>query len=102
MGSTTRDQSVILYFGDQTDQWIDGLDFIRKEARFAPWLQKFMADAGQKLKEEMKDCECIIRDSLGNFATLYDLAEMYRHTTDETGFANAFLIYIMRAAMLLR
>ncbi|TLD17653.1 uncharacterized protein PgNI_00006 [Pyricularia grisea] len=99
MSSTAK---TILYFGDQTDQWIDGLDFIRKEARFAPWLQKFMADACQKLKEEMKDCESIIRDSLGDFATLYDLAEMYRHTPDETGFANAFLIYIMRAAMLLR
>ncbi|TLD11764.1 hypothetical protein PspLS_11650 [Pyricularia sp. CBS 133598] len=93
---------VILYFGDQTDQWIDGLDFIRKEARFAPWLRTFMADACQKLKAEMNDCESIIKDSLGNFATLYDLAEMYRHTPDETGFANAFLIYVMRAAMLLR
>ncbi|KAI3557779.1 beta-ketoacyl synthase domain-containing protein [Colletotrichum abscissum] len=95
-------QKTILFFGDQTDPWVDGIDYIMKQAGLAPWLQVFMSDLCKKVKSELKNFESVITDSLGDFSSIYELAEKYRHSVDETGVANAILIYTMRAAMLLQ
>ncbi|KXH65978.1 beta-ketoacyl synthase domain-containing protein [Colletotrichum salicis] len=95
-------QKTILFFGDQTDPWVDGIDYIMKQAGLAPWLQCFMTDLCTKIKSELKNVESTITESLGEFSSIYELAEKYRHAVDETGVANAILIYTMRAAMLLQ
>ncbi|KAF6830254.1 beta-ketoacyl synthase domain-containing protein [Colletotrichum plurivorum] len=91
----------LLYFGDQTDSWIDGIDYIMKQAIATPWLRSFMSDMARRVKEETRVMEPAITESLGDFTSLFELAERYRDTTDEVGLANAILIYTMRAAMLL-
>ncbi|KAJ0329999.1 hypothetical protein COL5a_003829 [Colletotrichum fioriniae] len=95
-------QKTILFFGDQTDPWVDGIDYIMKQAGLAPWLQCFMSDLCKKVKSELSNFESPITKSLGEFSSIYELAEKYRHKIDETGVANAILIYTMRAAMLLQ
>ncbi|KAF6807044.1 beta-ketoacyl synthase domain-containing protein [Colletotrichum musicola] len=92
----------LLYFGDQTDSWVDGIDYIMKQALATPWLRSFMNDLARKVKEETRVMEPAITESLGDFTSLFELAERYRDTTDEAGLANAILIYTMRAAMLLQ
>lgn len=92
----------LLYFGDQTDSWVDGIDYIMKQALSNSWLRSFMNDMARKVKEETRAMEPAITESLGDFTSLFELAERYRDTADEAGLANAILIYTMRAAMLLQ
>lgn len=98
MGSS----QTILFIGDQTDAWIDGIDYITHQATRTPWLKTFMRDLCHTMKAELKDMEPAVTESLGNFQSLPELADRYRTVADETGVANALLIHAVRAALLLQ
>lgn len=95
-------KKTILFFGDQTDEWLDHINYIARQAVSTPWLQSFMEDVCGTVKSETRGMESTMTESLGEYASLYELAERYTHITDEAGLANAILIYTMRAAMLLK
>ena|ERR1700761_1516267 len=92
----------ILYFGDQTDAWVDGIDQLYRQAATIPWLQTLLDDLLQVIKEESKGMDQVLRDRLGDYSSLLELADRYRHTPDELGIARAFLLHAVRAAMLLQ
>jgi hypothetical protein len=92
----------LLYFGDQTDAWVDGIDQLYRQAATTPWIQAFLDDLLRVLKEESQGMDDVLRDSLGEYSSLLELAERYRHTTDEVGMARAILLHAVRAGMLLQ
>lgn len=92
----------IIFIGDQTDPWIDGIDYITKQSKHTPWLKSFMRDLCHTIKIELKHMEPCVTESLGDFQSLQELAETYRGVVDQTGVANAILIHAVRAAMLLQ
>lgn len=102
MRTMERTRKSIIYIGDQTDPWIDGIDYITKHAAHTPWLKAFMRDLCQTIKSELKDMEPDVTETLGNFQSLQELAEKYRGVIDQTGVANAILIHAVRATMLLQ
>jgi zearalenone synthase (nonreducing iterative type I polyketide synthase) len=99
MGSISQ---TILYFGDQTDAWVDGIDQLYRQAATIPWLQSFLEDLLQVVKEETRGMDHVLRDSLGDYSSLLELADRYRYTTDEVGMARAILLHAVRGAMLLQ
>ena len=92
----------ILYFGDQTDSWIDGIDQLYRQAAATPWLHSFLSDIVSVFKKNSKGMDGTLYDSLGNYSSLLELADTYRHTADEVGMAHAILLHAVRAAMLLQ
>lgn len=96
--------ATVLLFGDQTDSWVDGLDQLYHHASSAPWLQSFLDDLTDVINTETKALmlDRTTQDSLGHFATLQELGERYRHTTDELGVARALLLHGVRAGSLLQ
>lgn len=95
-------RKTILFIGDQTDPWVDSIDYITKNAVRTPWLRSFMRDLCHTVKLELSGMEPEVTESLGNFQSLQELAERYRDVGDETGVANAILIHAVRAVMLLQ
>lgn len=95
-------KKTILLFGDQTDSWVDGIDRLYQDAASIPWLQSFLDDLTHTFKTHTVGMDAVLRNSLGDFATLQELAEKYRYTTDDVGMAQAFLIYAVRAGILLK
>lgn len=93
----------VLYFGDQTDASVDGIDQLYRQSILEPWLQKFLdVDLLQVIKEESKGMDRVLCDSLGDYTNLLELADRYRHTADEVGMARAILLHAVRSAMLLQ
>ncbi|RFN53982.1 non-reducing polyketide synthase [Fusarium flagelliforme] len=95
-------KKTILLFGDQTDSWVDGIDRLYQDAASSPWLQSFLDDLTHAFKAHTGGMDAVLRESLGDFATLQELAEKYRYTTDDVGMAQAFLIYAVRAGIFLK
>ncbi|WXC56822.1 Non-reducing polyketide synthase zea1 [Fusarium graminearum] len=95
-------KKTILLFGDQTDSWVDGIDRLYQDAASIPWLQSFLDDLTHTFKTHTVGMDAVLRNSLGDFANLQELAEKYRYTTDDVGMAQAFLIYAVRAGILLK
>lgn len=96
------DPQTILYFGDQTDAWVDGIDQLYRQAATTSWLQTFLDDLCQVVKDESIGMDRVLQDSLGVYSSLLELADRYRYTTDEVGMARAVLLHAVRAAMLLQ
>lgn len=92
----------ILYFGDQTDAWIDGIDQLHRQAATTPWLQSLLAHLVRVYKEESRGMDTVLQDSMGDYSTLQDLADRYRHSPDQLGMVHALLLHSVRAAMLLQ
>ena len=92
----------ILYFGDQTDPYIDGIDRLYKQAATTPWLEKFLNDIARVFREETKGLDPAMHDRLGDFSSLLELTDRYRHVTDEMGIAHSLLLHAVRAATLLQ
>nr|ACD39753.1 non-reducing polyketide synthase [Hypomyces subiculosus] len=92
----------ILYFGDQTDSWVDSLDQLYRQAATIPWLQTFLDDLVKVFKEESRGMDHALQDSVGEYSTLLDLADRYRHGTDEIGMVRAVLLHAARGGMLLQ
>ena len=95
-------QQTILYCGDQTDPWAEGIDQLYRQAATTSWLQSFLDDLVQVFKEEVKGMNRVWLDSLGDYSSILELADRYRYTTDELGMAHALLLHALRAAMLLQ
>ena len=93
---------IILYFGDQTDHWADGIDQLYRQAATTSWLQSFLDDIAQVFKQEAQGMDRVLHDSLGDYSSLLELADRYRYATDEMGMAHAMLLHALRAAMLLQ
>ncbi|KAF2273801.1 polyketide synthase [Westerdykella ornata] len=92
----------VLYFGDQTDGWVEGIDQLHRQAATTPWLKDFFDDVLRVVKEESQGMDDVLTDSLGDYSSLFDLADRYRYSPDEVGMARAVLLHVVRAAMLLQ
>lgn len=92
----------VLYFGDQTDAWLEGIDQLFRQAKTTPWLRSFLDDLVRLFKEGSHGMDSVLQESLGNFSTLLELADRYRHTADEVGLVHAILLHAVRSAMLLQ
>ncbi|KAK2786783.1 polyketide synthase pks13 [Onygenales sp. PD_12] len=91
----------VLLFGDVTDPWVDGIDYVYNQAATKPWLRSFLGDLFTVLKEETRAMDRALQESFKACSSFQELAERYRHTGDEFGMAHAMLIYAIRAVVLL-
>lgn len=99
MGSTSK---TVLLVGDQNDPFVEGIDYVYKQAETQPWLAAFLADNVAVVKDEMSHWEHALRDTMGVFHTFQELSEKFRNEPDEIGMAHGLLVYIMRQALLLQ
>lgn len=99
MGSTTK---TVLLLGDQNDPFVQGIDYLYKQAETQPWLASFLADNVSILKEQMTHWESTLRETMGVFHTFQELADKYRTKPDPVGMSHGFLVFIMRQALLLQ
>jgi hypothetical protein len=98
MGSTRP--SVVL-FGDLTDSWVNGMDYVFSQASTTPWLQSFLDDLFSAYKTEIRDMESFLRESFGACSNFQELAQKYRRSSDQVGLVHAMLLYTLRAVLLL-
>ncbi|CAN8099864.1 unnamed protein product [Discula destructiva] len=99
MGSTIK---TVLLVGDQNDAFVQGIDYLYKQAETQPWLASFLADNVAILKEQMTHWESTLRDTMGVFHTFQELADKYRTKPDPVGMSHGMLVFIMRQALLLQ
>lgn len=99
MGSITK---TVFLVGDQNDPFVQGIDYLYKQAETQPWLASFLADNVAILKEQMTHWESTLRDTMGVFHTFQELADKYRTTPDPVGMSHGMLVFIMRQALLLQ
>ena len=92
----------VLLFGDQSDAFVEGIDYICKQAEHQPWLRSFLADASAVLNDETRYWERALRESLGSFHTIQELSDQFRHQGDGIGMAHGLLVFIMRQSLLLQ
>ena len=91
----------VLLFGDVTDAWVDGMDYVCGQATTTPWLQSFLGDLFTAFKAEVRGMDRFLRDSFGVCSSFQELAQKYRHSSDQVGMVHALLLYAVRAALLL-
>ncbi|KAK0728742.1 hypothetical protein B0T26DRAFT_768494 [Lasiosphaeria miniovina] len=91
----------VLLFGDVTDGWVSGMDYVSDKAVTTPWLRFFLADLFSAFRTEVKAMDRFLRDSFGACSNFQELAQKYRHSGDEVGMVHAMLLYAVRASMLL-
>lgn len=96
--------TTILLFGDQTDSWVDAIDQLYQQAASVSWLKSFLDQLAGVINAEAKKSalDRAIQDSLGHFASLQELGERYRHSTDELGVVRCLLLHTVRAGTLLQ
>lgn len=99
MGST---QPTVLLFGDVTDPWVEGMDYVCGQATTTPWLQQFLDDLFSAFKQEVRNMDRFLRDSFGAASSFKELVQRYRHSGDQVGMVQALLLYTVRAALLLK
>ncbi|ROV92577.1 hypothetical protein VMCG_08955 [Cytospora schulzeri] len=102
MGSTHPLPTVLL-FGDVTDAWVDGMDYVCSQATTTPWLQSFLRDLFSAFRDEVKAMDRFFQESfgIGACSSFQELAQKYRHSGDQVGMVHAMLLYAVRAALLL-
>lgn len=98
MGST---HPAVLLFGDVTEAWVDGMDYVCGQATTTPWLQSFLGDLFSAFTDEVKGMDRFLRESFGVCSSFQELAQKYRQSGDEVGMVHAMLLYAVRAALLL-
>ena len=91
----------VLLFGDQNDNFVEGIDYIYKQAEHKPWLRAFLADTVAAIHDEVRQWEHALRETLGYFRSIQELSDRFRDKDDDIGMAHALLIFIMRQALLL-
>ncbi|KAJ6190544.1 conidial yellow pigment biosynthesis polyketide synthase [Penicillium mononematosum] len=91
----------VLLFGDVTDPWVDGIDYVYSQAATRPWLRSFLGDLFSVLKAEIRTMDRTLQDSFRDCSGFQELADRYRYTGDDFGMAHAMLIYAIRAVLLL-
>lgn len=99
----THPYPAVLLFGDVTDAWVDGMDYVCGQATTTPWLQSFLRDLFSALKDEVRTMDRFLQESfgIGACSSFQELAQKYRHQGDQVGMVHAMLLYAMRAALLL-
>lgn len=102
MGSTYPHPTVLL-FGDVTDAWVEGMDYVCSQATTTPWLQSFLKDLFSAFRDEVTAMDRFLQESfgIGACSSLQELAQKYRHAGDQVGMVHAMLLYAVRAALLL-
>ena len=92
----------VLLFGDQSDAFIEGIDYICQQAEHQSWLQSFLTDTALVLRSEISSWRRELRDCLGDFHTIQELSDQFRHHGDVSGLAHGLLVFIMRQSLLLQ
>jgi hypothetical protein len=98
MGST---HPIVLLFGDLTDAWVGGMDYVLDQASKTPWLQSFLEDLFTAFKNEVKEMESFLKESFGPCSNFKELAQRHRRSRDQVGLVHAMLLYTVRATLLL-
>lgn len=98
MGSTPL---TVLLFGDITDSWVDGIDYVFDQATTTQWLRSFLEDLFSAAKAEIRGMDSFLQESLGACSNFQELAQKYRYTSDQVGLVHAMLLYTVRAVLLL-
>jgi hypothetical protein len=98
MGST---HPIVLLFGDLTDAWVGGMDYVFSQASTTPWLQSFLDDLFSAFKTEVMDMDSFLKESFGACSNFKELAQKYRRSRDQVGLVHAMLLYTVRAVLLL-
>lgn len=98
MGSTPP---TVLLFGDLTDSWVDGMDYVFDQATTTPWLQSFLNDLFSAFKAEVRSMDGFLQESFGHSSNFPELAQKYRRSSDQVGLVHAMLLYTVRAVLLL-
>ncbi|KAK8134346.1 hypothetical protein PG984_006358 [Apiospora sp. TS-2023a] len=91
----------VLLFGDVTDPWVDGIDYVFRQAAAMPWLRSFLGQLFSAFRAETKHMDRTMQDSLGTCSSFQEMAQRYRHTADDFGMGNAMLLFALRASILL-
>ncbi|KAI9658366.1 MAG: Type I Iterative PKS [Bathelium mastoideum] len=91
----------ILLFGDLTDTWADGMDYVIGRATTTPWLQSFLVDLFSAFKAEMRCMDSFLQESFGACSSFQELDQTYRRSSDQVGMVDAMLLYVVRAVLLL-
>lgn len=92
----------VLLFGDLTDTWVDGIDYVFSQATTTPWLQFFLDDLFAGFKTEVRGMEGFLQESFGACSNFQELAQRYRYTSDQVGMVHAMLLYVTRSVLLLQ
>lgn len=98
MGSTPP---TVLLFGDLTDSWVDGMDYVFDQATTTPWLPSFLDDLFTAFKAEVRSMDAFLQESFGHCSNFQELAQKYRRSSDQVGLVHAMLLYTVRAVLLL-
>ena len=98
MGST---HPIVLLFGDLTDAWVGGMDYVLSQASTTPWLQSFLDDLFSAFKTEVMVMDSFLKESFGACSNFKELAQKYRPSRDQVGLVHAMLLYTVRAVLLL-
>lgn len=98
MGSTPP---TVLLFGDLTDSWFEGMDYVFNQATTTPWLQPFLNDLFSAFKAEVINMDGFLQESFGHCSNFQELAQKYRRSSDQVGLVHAMLLYTVRAVLLL-
>jgi len=91
----------VLLFGDLTDAWVDGMDYVFGQATTTPWLQSFLDDLFSAFKAEVRGMDSFLQESFGPCSNFQELAQKYRRSSDQVGLVHAMLLYAVRAVLLL-
>lgn len=99
----THPHPTVLLFGDVTDAWVDGMDYVSSQATTTPWLQSFLRDLFSAFRDEVKSMDRFLQESfgIGACSSLQEIAHKYRQSGDQVGMVHAMLLYTVRAALLL-
>ncbi|KAJ5437643.1 hypothetical protein N7445_006187 [Penicillium cf. griseofulvum] len=94
----------ILFFGDQTDSWVDEISQLYKQAASTPWLKDFLDKLADCINVEIKAnvMDATLQSSLGHFSSLQELGERYHHANDDLGVVRALLLHTVRSGTLLQ
>ncbi|ORY05388.1 conidial yellow pigment biosynthesis polyketide synthase [Clohesyomyces aquaticus] len=98
MGST---HPTVLLFGDITDTWVDGMDYVFGQATTTAWLRSFLDDLFSACKAEIRGMDSFLQESFGACSNFQELAQKYRYSSDQVGLVHAMLLYTVRAVLLL-
>jgi len=98
MGSTPPS---VLLFGDITDTWVDGMDYVFGQATTTPWVRCFLEDLFSVSKAEIRGMDTFLQESFGACSNFQELAQKYRYSSDQVGLVHAVLLYTVRAVRLL-
>ncbi|KAI9677251.1 MAG: Type I Iterative PKS [Bathelium mastoideum] len=91
----------ILLFGDLTDAWADGMDYVIGRATTTSWLQSFLVDLFSAFEAEVRCMDSFLQESFGACSSFQELDQTYRRSSDQVGVVHAMLLYVVRAVLLL-